>query len=412
MIEYRVAHPTHQVTTPFVSGKLCAMVALACITAGRLSVIQEGGSPRQLESPFPEQVRARELQMHRKNAWKTQGTGARFMGAGRAMLWGNDDANLNPTRFVGVSRGRTPGELMYAISTGIICGIFVRDPNSPDETRVFHDADTKLDGLDFSPRHQALAFSVFGAGGTSSIGILADDGRGIRLVTEGDVTDRAPRWLPECEPAIVYASAGIGRTESGVYAGRGPFALHRLNIRDGNIEVIVADPKFDFLAPIPVTPTEILAIRRQHRSGHAPPPVTSVLLDAILLPFRLVFAVLQMLNFFTARYTGKPLLTNGDAKQKAADAQQMMIWGNLVDVQNQASRAARNSGGIDGAQGYELVRITKQSITTVARSVIAFDIATDGTIYYSTGQRIMRLDGNRPVEVSDLEQVTDLAVCQ
>jgi hypothetical protein len=386
------------------------MVALACIASGRLTVIPDGGVARELESPYSEEVRERERRIVRKNAWKTQGTGARFMGAGRAVLWGNEDPNLSPTRFIGVSKGRTPGELMYAISTGVICGIFIRDPNAPDETRVFHDADTKLHDLDFSDRHEALAFSVMGAGGTSSLGVLADDGRGVKLVTEGDVMDRAPRWLPETEPALVYASAGIGRTEAGVYAGRGPFALHRLSLKDSNIEVIAADPKYDFFAPVALSDSEILAIRRPYRSPNAAPPVTTTIFDALLAPFRLLYAVLQMLNFFTARYAGKPLLTSGNAKQKAADAQQMMVWGNLVDVQSEANRAAQNSAGVDGAHGYELVRITKQGIVTVARSAVAFDVANDGTVYFSTGQKIMRVREGKPEPVCDLEHVTELVV--
>jgi hypothetical protein len=59
--------------------------------------------------------------------------------------------------------------------------------------------------------------------------------------------------------------------------------------------------------------------------------------DAVLFPFRMAQAIFQYFNFFSVRYTGKPLATSKGAAQRHPDLKQMMIWGNLIDADRAAS---------------------------------------------------------------------------
>lgn len=397
------------------------MQRVACVARGKLSVLpgegapNEKAEPRELESPYVEQMRRREAQQRRKNAWKSEGSGARFMaGGGRAALWGDNGESaydLPPARFIGVARGRSADELFYAISTGVVSGVFGRSfGQSDDEHRIFHDADTKIEDLSFNPERETFAFTVQGKAGSTSLAILGDDGRGIRTVTEGDALDRAPRWVPG-ENRIVYSSAGIGRTESGHFSGLAPFAVQRLCLDSGTVDTLLADGQFDYLAPVAVSAEEVYAIRRPYRAPNASTPFYKVLLDLLLAPFRLIYAVFQYLNFFTARYTGKPLSTSGNARQKAADARQMMVWGNLVDVAQDADReASKETRGTVNSR-YELVAITPKGVRSLAKSVLAFDVSPDGTVFYSTGSAIVRLANGKSRQLADLERVEHVCVC-
>ncbi len=385
--------------------------ALACVKHGQLLLVRPGEEARQLPSPYAEQVRSRELSMQRKNAWKTQGSGAQFMGAGQRMLWGQAEQELPPARISSVSRGREPGELFYAISTGVVSGIFAQTPPGKDEQRIFHAAEVDLAELALSIDDAAVACTVAGKGGTSAIALLEDDGRGVRTVTEGDVVDRAPRWVPGGRREIVYASAGIGRTSAGVFGGLSPFAIHKLSLKNGEVEVVVADHRYDYVAPVAASPDVIYAIRRPYRDPRRAPSFFRVLLDALLVPFRLLFAVFQFLSFFTARYTGKPLTTSGNARQKAADARQMKVWGNLVDVAHQADQDA-HSEAFAVRSGYDLVRITKKGVELVLRGVLAFDLAGDGSFYYSNGRAVQRFRDGKSEPIAELEDVEQLCVLE
>ncbi|HET7538815.1 MAG TPA: hypothetical protein VFK05_03060 [Polyangiaceae bacterium] len=361
---------------------------VACLVEGKVLVVRGEGEPFELESPYAEQIGARERAIQRRNEWKTQGTGATFMGRGGGPLWGDRDRDTPPARIVGLSRGRVDDELCYSVTSGVVSGLFAQEPGTRNEQRLHHNADAPVTEIDLSLEHETVACTVHGKGGTSAIAILADDGRGVRTITEGDVVDRAPRWVPGAGKQIVYASAGIGRTRSGAFAGLGPFAIHRLNLNDGSIEVLMVDAKYDYLAPVPTSASEIYAIRRPYRDPRPRLSVWGTFLDTLLAPFRLLFALFQYLSFFAARYTGKPLITSGNAQQKAADAERMMVWGNLIDVAADADKAADADAQL--GKGYELVRIAPTKTEVVARGVIAFDVHGD-EIAYSDGNAVYRM---------------------
>jgi len=382
---------------------------LACITGAKLMVVEQGRDPREVDSPYAEQVRSRERQIRRRTAWKTQGTGAQFMAGGRTVLWGQEQDELPPARIVGLTRGREAGEIVYALSTGVVAGIFAQVVDSGTEQRILHDADLRLEDVALSVEDEAVAVSLQGKGGSSSIGILRDDAKGVRAVTDGDVLDRAPRWVPGGVGKVVYATAGIGRNASGAWSGLAPFAIQRLSLAAQELEVIIADPKFDYIAPVPASDDVVYAIRRPYQDPHAPAPFLRVVVDALLFPFRLLFALFGFLSFFTARYTGKPLVTSGNARQKMADARQMSVWGNLVNLRQDAEREAE-SGGRGSARGYELVRITKSGVEPVARSVLAFDVAPDGAIIYSDGAKIARLADGKSETIAELAGVGHIVV--
>jgi len=384
---------------------------VACLTNGRVLVLSGTGEPNELESPYAEQVGARERALERRNAWKSQGRGAAFMAGGRAPLWGGQEPDRPPARVVGLSRGRVTGELCYAITTGVVSGVFAQAPGTRDEHRLYHAADAPLADIDLSFADEAFVCAVSGKGGTSAIGVLADDGRGVRTLTEGDVVDRAPRWVPGGRGEIVYSSAGIGRTRDGAWAGLAPFAVHRLRLKDNQVEVLVADSKYDYLAPLALSDSAVYAIRRPYRDPKPQASLLGALLDALLMPLRLLFALFQYLSFFSARYTGKPLLRHGNAQQKAADAQRMLVWGNLLNVQQDADDATRNEDG--EAQGYELVRITPKSVEVVTRGVVAFDLAPDGEIAYSNGRSVYRLSGalgSKAEKLADIAGVEQIVI--
>jgi hypothetical protein len=118
------------------------------------------------------------------------------------------------------------------------------------------------------------------------------------------------------------------------------------------------------------------------------------LLDAVLFPFRLVQAIFQYFNFFSMRYTGKPLATSQGEAQRPADLKRMMVWGNLID----AERAAREDrlGDPDAPSlvpsSWQLVRRSPSGATEVlAKSVLSFDLAGDGSVVYTNGSAVHRI---------------------
>ena len=308
---------------------------VACLTRGRVIVLQAGKEWHELRSPYADELRARTPSVN--------------------------------APFVDVSRGRRTDELCYTLRSGGLSSVFTQIPAKGEERRLFA-ADAEIKDLDFSFADEALACTVVDKNGTSAIGLLRDDGKGMRTVTEGDVLDREPRWAPGGRGEIVYASAGIGRTKSGVRAGLSPFALHRLNLEESTVEVLVSDAKYDYLAPVPVSKSLIYAIRRPHLSSSHKSPL-GLITEGLLSPFR------------------------------SADSKPPRL---------------AEPNAVPADRGYELVRISEQRMEAVAQGVLTFDVTPVGVIVYSNGSGVVRLSAESPrtpERVTELANVEQLVIC-
>jgi len=62
------------------------------VAQGKMNLLEPGRPPRLIESKFAQSLVDRASAIHHRNAWKTQGTGAKFMsgeccGAARRTTW-------------------------------------------------------------------------------------------------------------------------------------------------------------------------------------------------------------------------------------------------------------------------------------------------------------------------------------
>jgi hypothetical protein len=149
----------------------------------------------------------------------------------------------------------------------------------------------------------------------------------------------------------VYQSASLGRDSAGRPSALGPSEVHLLDQESGVLETLASEPGSDFVCPQLDPHGTLCCIRRPHHAAGGG-SFFGALLAIVLVPARLLFAVFQYLNFFSARYTGKPLLTAG-ARQKGADIRQMMQWSNLME----ADQAAPDEPPSAVPRSWQLVRI-------------------------------------------------------
>jgi hypothetical protein len=229
---------------------------------------------------------------------------------------------------------------------------------------------------------------------------MASDATDLREVTEGDAQDRFPAWLPGPGARLVYQSAGVGRDGAGRPTEIGASEVHVLDLEQGSLETLASDPGHDLLSP-QIAPDGTLYCLRRPRHGGQAASVGRMLLDVLLLPARLLYAVFQYLNFFSARYTGKPLTTAGGPKRQGADMRQMMVWSNLMQAE---AGGEGDEPRPSVPRDWQLVRIRGgQKPETLATAVLAFDLGPDGSLVYSTGTAIHHLasDGRHQRLLSD-----------
>jgi len=371
-----------------------------------------GGVTDTFDSAFGQSLRDRASQIHHRHAWKTAGRGAQFMAGA---MWGAGQPGAgDPGEFriaiTSVARGRNPGELLYSLETDSISGIFAVDAAGVEQ-RLFHTADFRVRHMALNPDGTRIAASIVHPDFTANIAVLQVEGPEFFEASEGDSLDLAPRWVPGAGRKLVFQSAGVGRDGGGRFSGLGPFAVQQIDLDSGEMECLAEEPEHDLLAPQKDASGALYYIRRPYTGGRKKASPLRALVDAVLFPFRLVQALFQYFNFFSMRYTGKPLATSQGAAQRQPDLKQMMIWGNLID----AGRAAREDRLGDPEapslvpSSWQLMRQSGSGTPEVlAKSVLSFDLAADGSVVYSNGSAIQRLGGERIAVGSMIEQVAAL----
>jgi hypothetical protein len=138
-------------------------------------------------------------------------------------------------------------------------------------------------------------------------------------------------------------------------------------------------------------------IRRPYRSNRKSSSIWQVLKDILLIPFRLLYAIFQWLNFFSQMYTGKPLTAAGT--KQTVDPKQMKVWGDWLTPETMKDR---RFGEPDAPslvpRSWELVRQADQGTPEVlAEGVLSYDLRSDGAIVYTNGSAIYAIypDGTR-----------------
>jgi hypothetical protein len=368
-------------------------VGFAYLSEGKIH-LKCGDLPlRTVESRFGRDVRERALQLQQRHAWKTQGSGAQFMSGG--MLWGAQDRDAGRMRIAitGFSRGRQPGELLYALETDQVSGLFVLKDAGQFEQRLFHGSDCRIAGPCASSEQDLVVCSVLHPNGFANLATMRADGSELTEITEGDSSDLAPSWVPGAPHTLVFQSAGMGRDAHGLLTTRGPYQVQRLNLNAGEMTCLLEDPKFDFLAPRLDANGTLYAIRRPYEKLQRSFNPFRAVLDLVLLPLNVLHALFQWLNFFTVRYTGKPLTSAGGTRQREVDMKLMFILGNLVDAAKVSRETQTDDAPALVPQSWQLVRQQQgQALQTLAKGVLSYDLAGDGTLLYSNGSAIYSLD--------------------
>lgn len=344
---------------------------VAYVARGRLFVKVGDEKPREIESPFAAQVVRRSAELTRKNAWKTQGQGARFLFGGVPSEL--EDPQLptgDPVHITSASRGRHPGEVVYTLSTGAISGLFAF--SGGEEERLHHGTDRRIEEVSHGDDCE-LFVGVVREKGNAHLGVLGADGQGLQVVTEGDSFEESPSFVPGKGKQVVYVARPLGYDRDGRVVDLGDAHICRLDLLKGEITVESREAGVDLLAPRMLHDGSMYCLRRP-RAKLAPFSLGRAIVDVALFPFRLVWAFVQYLNVFSVRYSGKPLLNAGDAKAKRADARRALVMRNVAAA---GGSATDDDSGVPSSWVLQRRSGSSGPVDELAKGVLAYDVWGD-----------------------------------
>jgi hypothetical protein len=363
------------------------------LAQGKLRVKTGDAAPRTVSSAYGDSIREKEVRSQQRHSWK--GGGNSPFGA---VVWGKAGQSQDvPLSITSICGGRGPGGLIYSLESGSLCALLEAEQLGAEERRLWNDNRTRIRHVTVSRPAGDLAFAVLHENGTANIGLKMNGESGVKELTEGDSFDTAPHWVPGEGQRLVFQSAGIGRNREGNFLALGPFSIQEIDLATGQMTTLLEDKRYDYLAPQFREDGTMFCIRRPYTLQEGINPLRT-LGDFFMFPLRLLFAIFQFLNFFSAAVTGKHLTSSPGAEAKQMNMRQMMIWGNLVQAQ-QAQRRRPEEEGFDLVpKSWELCqRDSRGEIKSLVGGVLAYDVEADGTIVYTNGNALFLLhpDGRK-----------------
>ncbi len=382
---------------------------------GELWLHAPGATPRQIESPFAHELIERDLQSRRTTGWKNAPREQQSGVIPSASLWGQrgpqtEDGMLS-ARFERALRGDDDDTLYYVLGVGQTMGLFRRHLADEREVRLFHRTGWTCLGITYNPADKRLILAAQNANGSAHLEVYDEEGTRRGTITDGDCVDSSPSLVPGRAKTVVYQSSGVARHPQGGYLmALGHACVHLLDYGSGRLEVLLDDPKFDFVAPRMDAAGVLYAIRRpadkpqRERAGTA-------LTDVLLMPLRLLKAVFGYLNFFSMIYGKEPLRSAGGPRTPELDQDLGKLWlhGRMIEL-SKARNDPQYAGSLVPAN-WELVRVTHAGATpeVLARHVAGFDLHADASVVYTNGYDIVELRDGAKKTLARQEKVAGLS---
>ena len=358
------------------------------VSDGKLYKSTMGGS-RQIRCGAVDNYRRTAMEIQKNREWKTQGTGAHFMGVD-VPKFEEDDINTSVEAIAFDNDER----LIYAATLELSCAIYAQNTKNPEEAEEYitRRTDTRIYHMDYDPVGKLIVVSANDGYLEKHLALCNEEKADYRMITEGDSVDITPSFSLKDNNIIYFSSAGfyIDRNKGG--AKYSSYAICRYDLVLNEICEVLSDEKYDFIYPRHTEDGKLYYIRRAKLSRSGPG-----LLDIVLAPFRFLRAVFGWMNFFTQRYSGESLVkgTSGPnrAKNREKNEREIFIEDNLINAEKafkENKLAGEKYPGI-APKSWELVSLDMDgSVEIVRRGVLNYTFDNDGRLIYSNGRYILR----------------------
>jgi hypothetical protein len=370
--------------------------SIAYLAEGHLYLRGPDGKVTQVQSAYAKGLMEQAERAAEKNAW-------RYKSADMGMpLWGVNGkpggAGESTISFCAVTRSE-PGKLLYSLDTGSTSGLFVYETDTGEERRLVHRRQMRAQGLHRHGADGTIACSTGQQNGSEHLALMNADGSRLREITDGDVLDQAPAWVPTEKETLLYQSAGLSRSQQGFVMAVGPYAVLKLNLTTGNLDPILESPHTDYLLPKQDVAGNLYYIARPYESPRHHTTLMDTVKDILLFPVRLVVAIYFLLygliNLVSAmRNQQPPKWAGGPGNTPAQPNRAIMLYGRYIDAQKAAANNTKSEApGLVPKTWRLLKRDPSGKDTTLAEGVLSFDLC-DAGIVYTDGRRVKFLDNN------------------
>jgi hypothetical protein len=363
------------------------------ITHGELWLRGGAGGDAQIESAFAREMLQREADSRRTTSWKhADRESERGMISGAA-LWGRGGAggSMAPARMLYACRAGEPRAIYYLLSVGRTIGLFHYHLDQKREVRLFHRQQVPVLGMTYLPAQRHLVLAMGQPDGTAQLEVFDEDGNAKGAITSGDSLDAAPCAMPGAASTVVYQSYGVARHgESGAVVALGHATVNWVDYRNAEMDILLDDPAWDYIAPRISADGTLYAIRRPIEKPVREQAHNAVK-DTLMLPLRLGKAIFGYLDFFSMIYGKEPLRSAGGPRAPELDQDLGKLWlhGRMIELSKVRTDPEYAGNLVPGSWQLIAQEGRRAAPRVIASHVAHFDLVADGTLLYSNGYDIV-----------------------
>ena len=379
-------------------------------------VFSDGDSIRVLDegeegtyaSQYIADYRERMRRMVKNKEWKHSGMGAVFRGDTMSEV--GMDSETRVDAYINSVHAAGEDKVLYTFTVNQTSGVIEKtlSAKKDGERFILHTNDGELLSSDYNVTDGKFVAELR-RGEISSDLVLLDTERGDYVsITDGDSRDENPSFSKKRPGVVLYDSLAAGRNARGEFVEYAPAAVYEYDLNTLDLKEIRASEKYSYIKPVEDENGDIYCIRKPAKERERHNPVVEIL----LIPYRLLMAIVNFIQIFVVFFTGKTMTGGGNnpAKGRDTDSRQMIIRGNVIEVDKEI---ARNKKFTDKdlafiPASWKLVRIRGGEEEEMKSGICDFSLAEDGVVC-TNGRKVFFLKEGKSEKIAEGELVLNVS---
>ena len=316
--------------------------------------VYEDGKVQRLESAYINKYRENVLRDAKSREWKKKTD----VMMSEEYYFEMEDTSRVEWKITGISPAVESDSVYYSFWVNETSAIYKKNVQDKEKTESHFLSSSDMDLSDICLSDSGEIVGVVQTRQyASDIAVFSKNGGDYKCVTAGDSLDENPSFTSDGK--IVFNSYAVCRDGNNNFVGYMPSDIYRLDPVTMNAEPIISERKLSYIKPVMDSKGRLYCISKPDEKKEG-----NVLLDILLIPVRIVQAIVGFIAAFVTCFAQKPLVSGSTAKQlgdgetsKGKDGKKVKINNHLLNVEKQLQRNKKYAEGGFIPRSWKLLRI-------------------------------------------------------
>ena len=288
-------------------------------------------------------------------------------------------------------------KILYAVTLNGASAVYYKQLDDEEKTESHFLSSNQVEFGCFYTESGEILGSGFTSEYCSNIAVFSATGD-YKFITDGDTLDENPSFDKDGD--ILFNSYAVCRDARGQFIDYMPSEIYRLKLQTMEVETLVTDGKYSYIKPVMDGKGNLYAIRKPGTaSGEG-----NIFLDILLIPVRIVQAIVGFIAAFVLCFARKPMISGGSAdgdmtRASKGDPKKIWLGNTLVNVDREMKKNRKKDGGFI-PRNWVLVRLEPNEkglynecaeyeiAKGVGDYILAEETESEKTLVYTNGKHI------------------------